>query len=112
MGGKIPFESEFKDEAFEIATKAVEAIDGLKGFVGVDLLINADEKDIYSVYLLEINSRFTTPYVGLSKIANINIAKSIVDILDGKLSIDDLDVSLDGEVEFKKSGDSLLIRRI
>lgn len=112
LGGKIPFESEFKDEAFEIATKAVEAIDGLKGFVGVDLLINADEKDIYSVYLLEINSRFTTPYVGLSKIANINIAKSIVDILDGKLSIDDLDVSLDGEVEFKKSGDSLLIRRI
>ena len=111
LGGKLPFESEFKDEAFEIATKAVEAIEGLKGFVGVDLLINADEKDIYSVYLLEINSRFTTPYVGLSRIARINIAKSIVDIIDGKMSIEDLDVSLDGEVEFKKSGDSMIIRR-
>ena len=68
FGGKLPFESKYKKEAFEIATKAVESIDGLKGFVGVDLLINADEKDIYSVYLLEINSRFTTPYVGLKEI--------------------------------------------
>ena len=112
LGGKLPFESKYKDECFEIAVNAVEAIDGLKGFVGVDLLINADEKDIYSVYLLEINSRFTTPYVGLKKVANFNIAKSIIDLIDGQIDIDSLDVSLDGEVEFKKSGDSLEIRRI
>lgn len=112
LGGKIPFESEFKDEAFEIAANAVEAIDGLKGFVGVDLLINNDEKDIYSVYLLEINSRFTTPYVGLKQISNINIGESIIKLIDGELDIDDLDISLDGEVEFKKSGESLDIRRI
>lgn len=112
VGGKIPYESKYEDEAFEIATKAVEAIDGLRGFVGVDLLINADEKDVYSVYLLEINSRFTTPYVGLSEIANFNIGKSIIELIDGKIDIDDLDISLDGEVEFKKSGDSLVIRRI
>ena len=112
IGGKLPFESKYRDEAFEIATKAVEAIDGLRGFVGVDLIINADEKDIYSVYLLEINSRFTTPYVGLKQIANINIGKSIIDIIDGKLDIDNLDVSLDCEVEFRKSGDNMEIRRL
>ncbi|MEE0934406.1 MAG: ATP-grasp domain-containing protein [Methanobrevibacter sp.] len=112
LGGKLPFENKYKDEAFEIAKKAVEAIDGLKGFVGVDLIINADEKDIYSVYLLEINSRFTTPYVGLKEVANFNIGKSIVDLIDGEINIDDIDVSLDGEVEFKKSGDNLEIRRI
>ena len=111
-GGKLPFDSKYKDEAFEIATKAVEAIEGIKGFVGVDLLINADEKDVYSVYVLEINSRFTTPYVGLSEIANFNITKSIIDLIDGKIGIDDLDISLDGEVEFKKSGDALEVRRI
>ena len=111
-GGKLPYESKYEQEAFEIATKAVEAIDGIKGFVGVDLLINADEKDIYSVYLLEINSRFTTPYVGLSKVANFNIGKSIIELIDGNITIDDIDVSLDGEVEFKKSGDLLEIRRI
>ena len=112
IGGKLPYESKYKQEAFEIATKAVEAIDGLKGFVGVDLLINADEKDVYSVYLLEINSRFTTPYVGLNEIANINIGKTIVELIDGEIGIDDIEISLDGEVEFKKSGDSLVIRRI
>ena len=112
LGGKLPFENEYKDEAFEIATKAVESIDGLRGFVGVDLLINSDEKDIYSVYLLEINSRFTTPYVGLKQIANFNIANSIIDLIDGKLDIDELDISLDGEVEFRKSGDNLEIRRL
>ena len=112
LGGKLPFESKYKDEAFEIAKKAVEAIDGLKGFVGVDLIINADEKDVYSVYLLEINSRFTTPYVGLKQIANFNIGKTIVDLIDGEIGIDDIDVSLDGEIEFKKSGDDLEIRRI
>lgn len=112
LGGKIPYQTKFKDEAFEIAANAVEAIEGLKGFVGVDLIINSDEKDIYSVYLLEINSRFTTPYVGLAKIANFNIAKSIIDVIDGEMTIDDLNISLDGEVEFKKSGESLDIRRI
>lgn len=112
LGGKLPYENKYKDEAFEIAKNAVESMDGLKGFVGVDLIINADEKDIYSVYLLEINSRFTTPYVGLKQISNINIGDSIIKLIDGKMSIDELDIALDGTVEFKKSGDSLEIRRI
>ena len=112
LGGRLPYETKYKDEAFEIAKKAVEAIDGLKGFVGVDLIINNDEKDVYSVYLLEINSRFTTPYVGLKQISSLNIGKSIIDLIDGNVSIDDIDISLDGEVEFKKSGDDLEIRRI
>lgn len=112
LGGKLPYENKYKDEAFEIAKNAVESMDGLKGFVGVDLIINADEKDIYSVYLLEINSRFTTPYVGLKQISNINIGDSIIKLIDGRISIDELDIALDGTVEFKKSGDSLEIRRI
>lgn len=112
VGGQLPFESEYKDEAFEIAVKAVEAVDGLRGFVGVDLIINADEKDIYSVYLLEINSRFTTPYIGLKQISNINIGKSIIDLMDGKIDLKELDISQDGKVEFRKSGDNMVIRRI
>ena len=114
LGGQIPFESKFKQLAFETAIKAVGAIDGLKGFVGVDLLISNDEKDMYEVYLLEINSRFTTPYVGLKRIANINIGSSIIDLIDGNVNIDDLkdNLVLEGSVEFKKSGDNLVIRSI
>lgn len=112
LGGKLPYESKYKQEAFDIAKNAVESVEGLRGFVGVDLIINADEKDIYSVYLLEINSRFTTPYVGLNRIANFNIGQTIIDLIDGKVTIDEIDISLDGGVEFKKSGDSLEIRRV
>lgn len=104
IGGMLPFESEYKKEAFEVAKKACEAIEGMNGFVGVDLLIN--ENDIYPIYLLEVNSRFTTPYVGLKKIANFNIAKTII---EG--NIEDADISLDGEVEFTKQGDNLIVRR-
>ena len=114
LGGQIPFESEFKDLIFKTAIKAAEAIGGLKGFVGVDLLISNDKKDIEDVYVLEINSRFTTPYVGLKKIANINIGSSIIDLIDGNTDIGELGekISLNGKVEFKKSGDNLVIRSI
>lgn len=114
LGGQIPFESEFKDLVFKRAIRAVEAIGGLKGFVGVDLLISNDKKDIEDVYVLEINSRFTTPYVGLKKIANINIGSSIIDLIDGNIDIEELSekISLNGKVEFKKSGDNLVIRSI
>ena len=112
LGGQIPFESKFKDLAFKTAIKAVESIDGLKGFVGVDLVISNDEKDIEDVYVLEINSRFTTPYAGLKKIANINIGSSIIDLIDKNVDIKDLNekIDLNGKIEFKKSGDNLVIR--
>ena len=77
LGGRLPYDSKYRDEAFEIATKAVEAMDGIKGFVGVDMLINADEHDVYSVYLLEINSRFTTPYVQMPTLAPSSRANAI-----------------------------------
>ncbi len=109
IGGKLPYISKCKKKAFEIATKAVESIDGLKGFVGVDLLISNDEN---SVYLLEINSRFTTPYVGLCRVADFNIGETIIELIDGNITVDDLNISLKGSVEFKKFGDSLEIRRI
>ena len=83
-------------------------------FVGVDLVISNDEKDIEDVYVLEINSRFTTPYAGLKKIANINIGSSIIDLIDKNVDIKDLNekIDLNGKIEFKKSGDNLVIRSI
>lgn len=111
LGGRSPFMSKHKDEAFQMAIKACESVEGLKGFVGVDLKINTDNEHIYDVYFLELNSRFTTPYVGLKQIVNFNIGKSIIEMIDGKIDIGDIDVSLDGVVEFKKLKNSLNIRR-
>ena len=90
LGGYVPYEHEMKEKAFEVAKKACESIPGIKGCVGVDLIIADD------VYLIEINSRFTTSYVGLSKVANINIGKTIIDLIDKKISIEEL-----GQIEYK-----------
>ena len=89
IGGYIPYEHPQKEKAFEVAKRACEFIPGIKGFVGVDLIIADD------VYLIEINSRFTTSYVGLQKVSNINIGKTILDLIDKKISIEDI-----GEIEY------------
>ena len=109
IGGQSPFKSEFEKEAFDTAVKAVKSVDGLKGFVGVDLRISDD--GYFPVYLLEINSRFTTPYVGIQKITNFNIASAIIKLIDGEIAIEDIekDISLEGSVVFKKRGNNLII---
>ncbi|RBQ24437.1 Tyramine--L-glutamate ligase [Candidatus Methanobinarius endosymbioticus] len=106
LGGKLPYCHPLTKKAFSVAKKAVESIEGIKGFVGVDLIINdlnnsilnkTDsnnlnlnniEKNGDNIYFLEINSRFTTPYVGLSKIANFNMGGTIIELLDHKIDID------------------------
>jgi len=89
LGGELPFNHPQKDAIFSIAKRAVESIDGIKGFVGVDLILK-DSDDSDNIYFLEINSRFTTPYVGISKIAKLNIGKTIIELLDNKIAIDSI----------------------
>ena len=99
LGGELPLNHPLKDEIFSIAKKVVELIEGIKGFVGVDLIVknfdNRDNRDNFNnshddIYFLEINSRFTTPYVGISKISKFNIGKTIIDLIDNKISIDSI----------------------
>nr|WP_302578926.1 ATP-grasp domain-containing protein [Methanobrevibacter arboriphilus] len=114
IGGELPFNHPDLESAFLIAKKAVESIEGIKGFVGVDLIITDDySAGNNSIYFLEINSRFTTPYVGLSKIAKFNIGKSIINLLDNKIDISKLykegfgSNKFDKMVKFKKNGNNL-----
>lgn len=111
LGGMLPYDTDFEETILEVAVRACESLEGLKGFVGVDLRLNTNENDMYNAYLIEINSRFTTPYVGLQKIAEFNIAKGIIDLVDGEITLDDLRdmVSFKGHVEFKKVKDHLMI---
>ncbi len=107
VGGEIPFNHPLKDEAFKLAKLACEYVPGIKGFVGVDLIIDEDAKEIY---LIELNSRFTTSYVGLQKIANFNIAKLIFDLLDEKIKCEDVSnkINYNGKVSFLKNDEGIL----
>jgi len=103
-GGKIPCTHKLGDIAKETAKHVVESIDGLKGYVGVDMILDGvDDR----VYVLEINSRLTTPYIALRKIINFNVGKAIINAVNGELPSD---VVLDGMVKFYKEGEDLGIK--
>ena len=59
-----------------IAARVVQAIPGLAGYIGIDLLI--DEEDIT---VLEINPRLTTSYVGLRTALQCNPARLVLDLI-------------------------------
>jgi predicted ATP-grasp superfamily ATP-dependent carboligase len=80
-GGCVPFEHPLKQEAFALAEKVVESFRGLRGYVGVDLVL-AGQKAI----VVDVNPRLTTSYVGLRKVASFNIAEALVNaVLKSKL---------------------------
>jgi len=102
-GGKVPLDHPLEEEAKIVAKKAVESINGLKGYVGVDLILGEE------VHLVEINSRITTPYVVLRKMLNFNLGEAIFESVRGKLP---RKVELNGQVSFQKNGDELKIKVI
>ena len=102
-GGEVPFKHEFAHEAKKIAKKAVESINGLKGYVGVDIILG-DE-----VHVVEVNSRVTTPYVALRNILNFNLGEAIFDSVYG---IFPSQINLNGKISFYKEGNDLKIYRL
>lgn len=102
-GGCVPLAHELEDEAITVAKKAVEAIDGLRGYVGVDMILGD------KAYLVEINSRLTTPYIALKEILDLNLAEAMIDSIYGKLPYK---INLNGTVSFYKDEDELKIRKV
>lgn len=102
-GGKIPMRHPKEFEAKKIAKKAVESIKGLKGYVGVDLILGEE------IHLVEINSRITTPYVALRQMLNFNLGEAILKSVKGHLPEE---VKLEGEIEFQKEGNRLQLKVI
>lgn len=102
-GGKVPFKHKLSSNAKKISKDAVETIDGLKGYVGVDLIFDDNAKE---VYILEVNPRLTTSFVALRNILNFNLGEAIIDAVEGKLPSE---VMLDGSLTFSKEEDHLKI---
>ena len=71
-GGIIPLEHPASRHAFDLAQTAVLAVPGLCGYVGVDMILERDQ-----AWLIEINPRITTSYVGLHRILSENLACAI-----------------------------------
>ena len=82
-GGAVPFDHPLRQEAFAVAEKVAKCFPGLRGYVGVDLVLAKDKP-----FVVDVNPRLTTSYVGLSRIGKFNIAEALVDaVLKDELPI-------------------------
>lgn len=80
-GGVIPYDYWLKQDVFKVAEKIVEAFPGLRGYVGVDFVLTE-----HKAFVVDVNPRLTTSYVGLRKVADFNVAEELVDaVVKGKL---------------------------
>lgn len=61
----------------KLADSVVEALSGLNGYVGIDVIV-----DGAAIYVVEINPRITTSYIGLHESLNCNPAQLMLDLID------------------------------
>jgi hypothetical protein len=81
-----------------VARAAIDVVPGLLGYVGVDVLLGDDGQD----WVIEINPRLTTSYVGLRALAASNLCEALWRIVRGAA-----DVQVDwraGSVAFTADG--------
>lgn len=80
-GGIVPFHHPQEGEAFKTAQSTVKCFKGLRGYVGVDLVLTSS-----GPFVVEVNPRLTTSYVGLRKVLSFNPASAILNsVMKGEL---------------------------
>ncbi len=70
-GGSIPLDGALAQRAVNAALRAVSAVPGLSGFVGVDVILAGDPA---GDQVVEINPRLTVSYVAMRQLCTTNLA--------------------------------------
>ena len=82
LGGSLPLPPALATRAVGLAKRALVTVPGLRGYIGVDLVLGnaADGRDDW---VIEINPRLTTSYVGLRALAQTNLAEAMLQAARG-----------------------------
>jgi predicted ATP-grasp superfamily ATP-dependent carboligase len=79
LGGLTPYVHQDLEEAFKVAVRAVKSVGGLRGLLGVDIILGND-----GVWVVELNPRATTPIAALATLDPQGLAESIVKVQKGE----------------------------
>ncbi|HKB11749.1 MAG TPA: ATP-grasp domain-containing protein [Vicinamibacterales bacterium] len=79
-GGTTPLEHPLSSAALAAALAACRALPGLRGFVGVDLILTGTD-----VFVIEVNARLTTAFLGLRAAIDDNVAALALTACAGRL---------------------------
>jgi predicted ATP-grasp superfamily ATP-dependent carboligase len=83
LGGSVPLSPQLAERAVRLAARAIDRLPGLHGYVGVDVVLGeaaSGDQD----YVIEINPRLTTSYVGLRALAESNLAAAMLQAVRGE----------------------------
>lgn len=75
-GGHVPARCDRAAEVQRVATEACQNVSGLRGYVGVDLILPEDSA--LSPVVVEINPRLTTSYLGYQTLCEDNLAERML----------------------------------
>jgi predicted ATP-grasp superfamily ATP-dependent carboligase len=81
-GGRLTLPSDRAARATRLAERAVDAVAGLHGYVGVDVVLGADDDGLADA-VIELNPRLTTSYIGLRRLARFNLMEALLAVVDG-----------------------------
>jgi hypothetical protein len=84
-GGELPLAVGLGERAIDIADRALAALPPAVGYVGVDLVLGRDPTGAED-FVIEINPRLTTSYVGLRAAAKTNLAEAMLRVAEGDMA--------------------------
>lgn len=73
LGGEAPLPDELAAAAKALAVRALPVLPGLRGWFGVDVVLHPTKS-----WLIEINPRLSTSYVGLRRLAKFNLMEMLL----------------------------------
>jgi predicted ATP-grasp superfamily ATP-dependent carboligase len=100
LGGELPLSPELAECARRLAARALDSIDGLRGYVGVDVVLGDTAAGDVAI---EVNPRLTTSYIGLRVLARTNLAAAMLALAEGREP--SMLTWWDGTVAFGADGD-------
>jgi predicted ATP-grasp superfamily ATP-dependent carboligase len=83
LGGRTPLPPELAERAERLALTAAGALPEPLGYLGVDLVLGGDPHGSED-YVIEINPRLTTSYVGLRAACRENLAAAMLAVAEGR----------------------------
>jgi len=104
LGGELPLAAGLAERSVALAERALAALPETSGYVGVDLVLGRDPNGGED-FVIEVNPRLTTSYVGLRAATETNLAEAVWRIAQGEavpidFSTRPLEFDCDGNVSF------------